>query len=487
MEQVKESNGKMMLVIGQWLLVICKWVGCLLLIGFISSCSVSKQISKQADTILLKDTAIRTGHIGISIYEPATNTYWYNYNADKYFMPASNTKLFTLYAGMRYLGDSLVGLRYQSKIGAINIFPTGDPSFLHSDFKNQPVLDFLQSVKKNKNFCFSYNYQLNTNPKLQPLGNGWAWNDYNEGYMVERNHFPIYGNIIKFAFDSLIYSKNQLRIKWKTVPKYFASFVDTINTIQLFDRNVDSSTLSKKLLQFDVQRDLGSNKVRLKSNNNNFLNQAIPFYTDENNVALDILKSEFEIEIANCRIQSRTSTFLTEIYPIHSQPSDSLFKPMMHRSDNFFAEQTLLMASNEYLGYMSDEKIIDTILKTTLKDIPQKPKWVDGSGLSRYNLFTPRSFVYILNKTKNEFGWERVKNILPTGGRGTLSSYFKNDSGFIYAKTGTLSNNCALSGYLITKKGKLLIFSVLNNNYGTGATPVRKAVEKFLQNIREKY
>jgi D-alanyl-D-alanine carboxypeptidase/D-alanyl-D-alanine-endopeptidase (penicillin-binding protein 4) len=160
---------------------------------------------------------------------------------------------------------------------------------------------------------------------------------------------------------------------------------------------------------------------------------------------------------------------------------------MMHRSDNFFAEQTLLMVSNEHLGYMSDEKIIDTLLKSDLKDVPQKPKWVDGSGLSRYNLFTPQSFVYILNKTKNEFGWDRVKNILATGGTGTLASYFKKDSGFIYAKTGTLSNNCALSGYLITQKGKLLIFSVLTNNYPTGATPVRKAVEKFLLDIRKNY
>ena len=159
----------------------------------------------------------------------------------------------------------------------------------------------------------------------------------------------------------------------------------------------------------------------------------------------------------------------------------------MHRSDNFFAEQTLLMASNEHLGYMSDEKIIDTILSNDLKDVPQRPKWVDGSGLSRYNLFTPQSFVYILNKMKNEFGLERMKVILPTGGEGTLSSYYKKDAGFIYAKTGTLSNNCAISGYLITNKGKLLIFSILSNNYITGATPIRKAAERFLQGIREKY
>ena len=88
---------------------------------------------------------------------------------------------------------------------------------------------------------------------------------------------------------------------------------------------------------------------------------------------------------------------------------------------------------------------------------------------------------------QNEFGLPRMKVILATGGEGTIASYFKKDAGFIYAKTGTLSNNCALSGYLITNKGKLLIFSILANNYITGATPIRRAEERFLEYIREKY
>src|SRR5215216_2947832 len=105
-------------------------------------------------------------------------------------------------------------------------------------------------------------------------------------------------------------------------------------------------------------------------------------------------------------------------YTIHSQPTDSLLKPMMHRSDNFFAEQSLLMVSNERLGFMNDARIIDTLLKTDFKDLPQKPRWVDGSGLSRYNLFTSQDFVFILNKMKNEFGMERIKVIFPTGNEG---------------------------------------------------------------------
>mgnify|MGYP003539427736 FL=1 len=143
MRYIKESNVKMILVIGDWSLGIRRILCCLLLLGFISSCSVSKQIGKQANDILIKDTAISTGHIGISIYEPATDKYWYNYNATKYFIPASNTKLFTLYAGMKYLGDSLVGMRYtfydalSSKDGNIKILalnPSGDPTFLNPEF-----------------------------------------------------------------------------------------------------------------------------------------------------------------------------------------------------------------------------------------------------------------------------------------------------------------------------------------------------------------
>src|SRR5262245_13180457 len=77
-----------------------------------SSCSVQKQISKSATQLVLKDSSLTTAHVGISIFEPATNKYWFNYQGDHYFVPASNTKIPTCYAAMKCLGDSLVGLRY---------------------------------------------------------------------------------------------------------------------------------------------------------------------------------------------------------------------------------------------------------------------------------------------------------------------------------------------------------------------------------------
>jgi len=287
--------------------------------------------------------------------------------------------------------------------------------------------------------------------------------------MAERSMFPMYGNVVRFYL-----SNDTLKV----IPKKVS-----IGASIALGYNRQSGIIQSN--KITISRSLDNNNFFLSSSDITFTKTSIPLRTDVGLIS-EILEDTLNAEVVPAEIAADYN-FNPKKITLYSQPSDSLFKPMMHRSDNFFAEQTLLMASNEYLGYMSGEKIIDTLLKTDLKDIPQKPRWVDGSGLSRYNLFTPQSFVYMLNKMKTEFGLNRLKNILPTGGTGTLSSYYKKDSGYIYAKTGTLSNNCALSGYLVTKKGKMVIFSVLANNYSSNAVPVRKAVEQFLLAIRENY
>jgi len=447
---------------------------------FLISCSVSTKISKSAKNTVLNAAPLKTAHIGISIYDPETGKYLYNYQGDKYFVPASNTKIPTCYAAMKYLGDSLVGLRYEihdfgedEPDTLIRIEPTGDPTFLHPDFKSQPVFEFLKKNKYGLHITKPFFYE-------KYFGSGWSWNDALESYMAPRSFFPIYGNVVRFT----VYNKADISITPSYFKKNNLSVIGTNDTVP------------------DVTRSY---------NDNNFIFSKI-FYEKPWEVRLPD-KRYFEIPFLprSGIIESLLSDTLENrkfSYPfvkpvpglglfivaniknpkiIHSQPTDSLLKPLMHRSDNFFAEQSLLMVSNERLGYMNDSKIIDTLLKTDFKDLPQKPRWADGSGLSRYNLFTPQDFVAILNKMKNEFGMERIKTIFPTGGEGTISAYYKAGNGYIYAKTGTLSGVVALSGFLYTKKGKLLIFSTLVNNHQATSTEVRRAVERFIESVREKY
>jgi D-alanyl-D-alanine carboxypeptidase/D-alanyl-D-alanine-endopeptidase (penicillin-binding protein 4) len=366
---------------------------------------------------------------------------------------------------MKYLGDSLTGLVYTENNNGVFIQPTGDPSLLHPDYKNQPVINFLQHTSKNI-------YLVNNNWQENAWGEGWSWDDYNGDYMAERSALPVYGNVVKFIQTQTTETQEVAGNK----PQAIVYTAPEINWKLHFSPDTSS--------RFSVQRNLLENIFTVTQGKEKYKTTDIPFVTNGIASALELLKDTIGKEItpvAKFQIPN------PEFHYIKSQPSDSLFRPMMYRSDNFFAEQTLLMVSNQLLGVMRDEKIIDTLLKTDFKDLPQKPNWADGSGLSRFNLFTPQDFVWVLNKMKNEFPWKRISTIFPTGNKGTLTNYYMADSSFIYAKTGTLTGVVALSGYLITRKNKTLIFSVLVNNHQAAGRNVRRAVEKFIQSIRNKY
>ena len=436
------------------------------------SCSSQRQIGKTAHELLIEKGNLANSHIGISIFDPTAKKYLYNYQAEKYFVPASNTKIFSCYAAMKFLGDSLPGIRYLEDDTAIYLVPTGDPSLLHIDFPRHPVANFLRAAKKSL-------YITERFWKTQALGSGWAWNDFNESYMAERSALPVYGNLITWvqertsdpnpdtmAFDQSVSIYSLPEVDWKV----------RFNT-----------DLTKKA--FYVQRQKEQNIFQVTEGTETKKEQRVPFVTDGLHSAVTLLADTIfhEIGIADLPANTTDARQIPGLRVIRSQPTDSVLAPMMHRSDNFFADQVLLMVSNELLGVMDDDSVITHLLNTTLADLPQRPRWVDGSGLSRYNVFTPHSFVAILRKIQSEFSMERIKSIFPTAGEGTLSAYPKADSGYIFAKTGTLSGVVGLSGYLTTRKDRVLIFSILVNNHRMNATEVRRNVQAFLTDVRNRY
>ncbi len=434
----------------------------LILVAFFS-CTAAKTISKKTTEAFLSDSVFTNAFVGVAVYNPETKYYLFQHNSNKYFVPASNIKIPTLYAGLKYLGARLPGIKYAETKDTIYLIPTGDPSFLHPDYKQQPVFDFLEKV--NKTIVIT-----GENWKAEALGYGWAWDDYLNYYMTERSPLPVYGNCITWIQEKTIEQKNG---------KSDTGLLVFTNP----EINWNVKFAEKKSPVFDVYRPRTENNYTITEGREMKRELEVPFVTNGMQAARELLKDTLHKEITAVSFE----TIKLPQQKILSQPADSLFKPLMHRSDNFFAEQVLMMVSNELLGYMDEQKLIDTLLKTDLKNFPQQPKWVDGSGLSRYNLFTPDDFVWLLNKMKDEFGMERLKGILPTGNEGTLRNYYKNESNFLFAKTGTLSGHVAFSGFLYTKKGKLLIFSILINNHYTSATAVRRAIEHFLRQIRNNY
>lgn len=446
-------------------------IGTLCIAICLSSCSSQRQISKTASHHLIRDSNLIHAHIGISVYDPSLNKYLYEYQSDKYFVPASNTKIFSCYAAMKNLGDSIVGIRYREDDTAIYLFPSGDPTLLHQDFSKHPVIEFLQKTRKAI-------YITDQFWKTEPYGSGWSWNDYNSSYMAERSPLPVYGNYIRWIQERVS--------EPNTDSMQFDQSVSIYSVPEVNWRVRFNPDPTKK--NFSVQRDKNENVFVITQSDERRQEVETPFVTNGLRSATELLKDTIYKEIG-IRQYANGPTAGSEmpLKVVYSHPLDSVLAPMMHRSDNFFAEQLLLMVANERSGVMNEDSTIDAMLGGSLGDLPQKPRWVDGSGLSRYNLFTPLGFISILNKMRQEFTMERLKLIFPTAREGTLVSYPKSDSGYLFAKTGTLSGVVALSGFLYTEKGKLLIFSILVNNHRTTSTVVRSRIQSFISTIRRRY
>jgi len=93
--------------------------------------------------------------------------------------------------------------------------------------------------------------------------------------------------------------------------------------------------------------------------------------------------------------------------------------------------------------------------------------FADGSGMSSYNRITPRGAVGLLSWISRQPWSMAWRETLPIAGRdGTLQNRFKGTilEGKLFAKTGSLNASRAVSGYLVTRSGKTLIFSALAND-----------------------
>lgn len=421
---------------------------------FFTGCVTTKlRVDQQSLEHFLDDSpAFKNSFTGFSLYDPQNEKYIFEFNGDKYFTPASNTKIFTFYAGKKVLGDSIPGIRYTVRQDTLYFTGTGDPTLLDGDFTSQPVYEFLVATPY---------IPVYVEKKLQNdrFGPGWAWDDYMYYYSSEKSSMPIYSNVI--TLHRLPADPNL-----SVTPSYFRrSIIYYRDSVFRTSRMEDDNLFIVRHGQYP-----------------DTVNRKIPF---KYSVPLMLrLLSDTLKRPVNMARQNYPEMFSV----IYSQPTDSLMKKMMIESDNFMAEQILIMTSGWLFDTLDAKLSISFVTDTLLADIKDQMDWVDGSGLSRYNKFTPEAMVTLLSKIYDEYPRETILEIFPKGGvSGTLKNHFKNEVPYIVAKTGSLKNVYNLSGFLITRKGKWFIFSFMNNNFEVSSSLLKSEMEKVLKNIYEKF
>lgn len=427
-----------------------------LLVCLCSSCAYNSrqaQIKRQ-----FKHSALMNSHFtGFALYDLDDHKMVYELNGDKYFNPASNTKLFTFYASLKMLGDSIPALKYVVHNDSLIFWGTGDPTFLHSDLKGLNGYNLLKNSGKNLYYSpVSYTGNL--------YGPGWAWDDYNDYYQAEINDLPLEDNVAVIYTDE----HDSLQIK----PGYLKKYLKCDSTY--------------RPAKFHIKRDVLSNTfvypfMALPKG----FKQEVPWKTSPQLTA-ELLQDTLKLPVTLVH-----QPLPTDAKIIYNANADTVYRHMLQPSDNFIAEQLLLLCSSAKFKTLNADSVINYAKANLLNDLPDAPVWVDGSGLSRYNLFTPRTFIKLLCKIQDAVNNEELlHSMLAAGGSsGTVRKAYTTPNGqpFVWLKTGSFSNNYNQSGYLITKKGRRLAFSFMNNNFTEPVKVIRDEMVRIVTFVHDEY
>jgi serine-type D-Ala-D-Ala carboxypeptidase/endopeptidase (penicillin-binding protein 4) len=168
-----------------------------------------------------------------------------------------------------------------------------------------------------------------------------------------------------------------------------------------------------------------------------------------------------------------------------SAPLSEDIRLVNKNSENLNAELLLLLAAHEKAGTTTREEAVkfaaDFFRTAGIADGDLILN--DGSGLSRFDLVTPRAVVQILAYAASQPWGELYRSTLPVAGEdGTLADRMKNTRavGNVFAKTGTETHVNALSGYATSVRGAHLIFSILGNNSSLRARDANKVVDALV-------
>lgn len=423
---------------------------------FLLLCSISlsaqkisnRKIQKQIEAIPHFNQAI----IGISIKEMKASNTVVSFHDARYMTPASNTKILTYLASVQHF-DSLPALQYAITPDSLtHIRSTGYPLLLHPLYEDSGLNAFFKQQK-------ALVYHL---PTVAPkrLGSGWSWDDYGYYFAAETSAFPIYGNVVALTKDSL-------SAKVKVHPPYFQTKITS-----------DTLLINIPTRRAEHENNYLINPTKWKPQTTRYA----PFRTSDS-LFVKLLSQAFEKPVTLTESDAQTLRWKT----LYSAIPNTLYKGLMHDSDNLIAESLLLMLAKKQTDSLDTRKAIKELQEKWSAFLPDPLEWVDGSGVSRYNMFTPRSLTAVLQELQKTVGWETLKDIFPaTQLVGIRYPEGERKTPYVYAKTGTLRHNVLLSGYLIGKKNKRYAFSIMVNHATAPTRDVREGIGSLLAFFRKK-
>jgi D-alanyl-D-alanine carboxypeptidase/D-alanyl-D-alanine-endopeptidase (penicillin-binding protein 4) len=430
--------------------------------------TVKQQLQHTVDSIVAAPMW-RNARLGILVVDPETGDTLVSHDADRLFMPASNQKLLTGAIATTVLGPDyrwrtpvlLHGMQRGSTwYGNVYLQGSGDPS--------------ISDALRTRGIRRITGHVLPAGDALPGLttGYGWAYDDFDAAYSA--------------AIDELMFNEGELYVTVRAGRTIGAAVsASTTPTLRYPALRIEATTRDS------VAAAGAPRPARLQAAYDSVGHTLVLTGTlalgDSARLTVayrhpaDAFVAAFGESLAAERIVVRgkplarrdtSGRALDTLAVIVSPPFAEVLKRMEKPSQNQMAELFFRTVALHATGSGSADSAQAIGTRTlaswgiTAADVAYR----DGSGLSRHDYLTPRAVVKVLDVMRRSPHAALFRDALPIAGvDGTIRSRMRGTpaEGNVRAKTGTLDKTRSLSGYVTTVNGRVLLFSMLANNFTT--------------------
>jgi len=440
-------------------------------------------------------------HWSILIKSLDTGEVIYQENPGKLVMPASNMKILTMAAAAARLGWDY---RFETTLasaapaadgvllGDLTVRGSGDPSIALRDNVAAQAFDDWARQLQAAGISTIAGRIIGDDSALEDeeLGSGWSWDDLAYGYAA-----PVTG---------LVFNESLVRVTARPGAHADAPAVITLEPAADHGFTIVNHVVTgpaDRPESLDARRERGSatleltGSVPLGSERAATLSAAVEnptlFFARALRSALiargiRVLGDAADADRLPPGDPAREATGSRVLATHRSAPLRDLARTFMKVSQNLYGE-LLVKAVGRHAGEGTARRGQQAIRETLAAWKVPADSYIlaDGSGLSRMNYVSAEAVVAILERVHADPGLrEDFAAALPIGGEdGTLRNRLKAPwtTGQVRAKTGSIANTRALSGYATSRGGERFVFSIVANNFSLPAWRIERVIDLLVE------
>ncbi len=468
---------------------------------FIEVCTFAQNRSIDVLNGILQRAEYKNASVGISVNRLNSGESLLELNEEKLLIPASTMKLVTSATALELLGADY---RFETKVGYVG--KTGKSNTLKGNIVVIGGADPVLGSHYFKDFYFTDNFFEVWARQIKAAGiekvegdlildasvyddekipATWVWEDIANYYGAGPNAFTVYDNLFHITFKSPRKAGRATKII-SLSPKIDGMTIK--NEVLSADNNSDMAYVFGG--PFDKKRVI---RGTIPRNRKAFTIKAAIHHPEEI-VATEFLKYLAKAGVfisGKVKFEKVDKKAFQTVYIQQSPTLAEIIKVLNYESVNLIAEHLLKQIAVEKTGVGNREAGIK-IVKEFWQSQGISTDYLfmeDGSGLSHFNLVSPRFFTALLNymSTKSSNSKFFLES-LPPAGDGTLSYFNKTlFANSLRAKSGSMTRVRCYSGYLVTDSNKKVVFSIMFNHFSGSHSKLVSEIQQLLLAVKKEF